>query len=95
MKRVIGDNGFIINGLNAYDKLGLSVSGAGAINGDRKSDIIIGALGETNSGMAYVIFGGVAFGSTFNSDTMEGDNGFVINGLNEDDSLGYSAVQGW
>ena len=53
-----GDNGFIINGINAGDYSGTSVSGVGDINGDGISDILIGANGARNTaGQSYVIFG--------------------------------------
>ena len=38
-----GSNGFVINGVDAYDSFGYSVSGAGDINGDGVDDLIIGA----------------------------------------------------
>lgn len=54
--------GFIIQGDTAGDQLGFQVSGAGDINGDGISDLIVGATqgddGGLNAGEAYVIFGG-------------------------------------
>ena len=41
-----GTNGFIINGIDAYDNSGTSVSSAGDVNGDGIDDIIIGADGR-------------------------------------------------
>ena len=38
-----GANGFVINGIDAYDYSGYSVSSAGDINNDGYDDIIIGA----------------------------------------------------
>ena len=38
-----GSNGFVINGIDAGDFSGSSVSSAGDINGDGKDDLIIGA----------------------------------------------------
>ncbi len=53
--------GLVINGINAYDGSGGSVSNAGDINGDGIDDLIIGAVGgDPNanlSGETYVIFG--------------------------------------
>ena len=38
-----GSNGFAIEGLNAGDSLGYSVSTAGDINGDGTADLVLGA----------------------------------------------------
>ena len=38
-----GLNGFVVNGIDSNDFAGLSVSGAGDINGDGVDDLIIGA----------------------------------------------------
>ncbi len=38
-----GSNGFVLNGIDEYDRSGRSVSGAGDINGDGIDDLIIGA----------------------------------------------------
>lgn len=57
-----GINGLRIDGANAVDGLGKSVSNAGDVNGDGFSDLIIGAAGADpngkNSGSSYVLFGG-------------------------------------
>jgi Ca2+-binding RTX toxin-like protein len=57
-----GLNGFTINGINADDNSGISVSNAGDINGDGIDDLIIGALaaspnGNGSAGQSYVIYG--------------------------------------
>ncbi|QFS45768.1 beta strand repeat-containing protein [Nostoc sphaeroides] len=90
-----GTSGFAINGINQYDSLGNSVSSAGDINGDGLDDLIIGAPfaspNGTNSGQSYVVFGSKeSFAAQFNLSTLNGTNGFTINGINEDDSLGNS-----
>ena len=56
-----GTNGFVINGIDASDSSGFSVSAAGDVNGDGVDDIIIGALfadpnGNTSAGESYVVF---------------------------------------
>ncbi|MEH2015381.1 beta strand repeat-containing protein [Nostoc sp.] len=72
-----GSNGFAINGINAYDRSGNSVSSTGDINGDGIDDLIIG----TGSGQSYVVFGSKGgFGAQFNLSTLNGSNGFAING---------------
>ncbi|MEH2273586.1 MAG: hypothetical protein V7K40_01820 [Nostoc sp.] len=72
-----GSNGFAINGINAYDRSGISVSRTGDINNDGIDDLIIGTL----SGQSYVVFGSKGgFGAQFNLSTLNGSNGFAING---------------
>ncbi|WP_373525547.1 Ig-like domain-containing protein, partial [Nostoc sp.] len=52
------NNGFIINGINADDVSGISVSAAGDINGDGFDDLLVGASGAASgAGQGYVIFG--------------------------------------
>ena len=38
-----GSNGFVLNGIDAGDSSGVSVSSAGDVNGDGIDDLIIGA----------------------------------------------------
>lgn len=92
-----GSNGFAIDGLANGDDLGFSVSSAGDLNGDGFEDLVIGALGadgngKQNAGQTYVIFGKAGgFSSRFNLSTLNGSNGFTINGLAANDNLGQSA----
>ncbi|WP_392533638.1 beta strand repeat-containing protein [Nostoc sp. C117] len=90
-----GTNGFTINGINRYDESGVSVSSAGDINGDGISDLIIGAFGADSnsekSGQSYVVFGSKGdFDAQFNLSTLNGTNGFAINGINKYDFSGHS-----
>ena len=90
-----GTNGFRIPGIGSNDYAGRSVSNAGDINGDGFADIIVGAPYNTtttgNPGESYVIFGkDTAFSSTFNPATLNGSNGFRIDGITASDSFGYS-----
>jgi hypothetical protein len=57
-----GSNGFRLDGIDAGDFSGRSVSAAGDINGDGVADLVIGAPGagangQQDSGSAYVVFG--------------------------------------
>ena len=45
-----GTNGFQINGIDAYDYFGRSVSSAGDVNGDGYDDLIVGAYGGDPNG---------------------------------------------
>ncbi|MBX9258234.1 FG-GAP repeat protein [Desmonostoc muscorum CCALA 125] len=91
-----GSNGFVINGIDAEDFSGISVSSAGDINGDGIDDLIIGAPGadpngQYNAGESYVVFGSNSgFGASLNLSTLNGSNGFVINGIDADDRSGRS-----
>jgi hypothetical protein len=91
-----GTNGFVINGIDSYDRSGESVSGAGDVNGDGIADLIIGAFvanpnGNIRAGESYVVFGSSAgFSSSLELSTLDGTNGFVINGIDTDDRSGYS-----
>jgi hypothetical protein len=81
-----GQNGFVINGVNADDSSGISVSGAGDINGDGNDDLIIAATGAdfggtSEVGISYLVFGSnQGFSSTLELAVLNGQNGFVING---------------
>ena len=92
-----GSNGFFLNGIDMQERSGSVVSSAGDINKDGFDDIIIGASSAdlndlTDVGRAYVVFGGPGVGVTgsFNLSSLNGENGFVMNGGNEFDHLSNS-----
>jgi len=78
-----GSNGFRINGLVARDGLGASVSNAGDVNGDGIGDFILTSPGAFNiSGQSHVIYGNRSgFGSSFNLSSLDGSNGFTVDGF--------------
>ena len=91
-----GSNGFIINGIDSGDSSGVSVSGAGDVNGDGVDDLIIGAFaadpnGNSNAGESYVVFGDRGgFNAVLYLSTLDGNNGFVLNGVSDTDISGFS-----
>jgi len=90
-----GSLGFVINGIAVGDFSGYSVSSAGDVNGDGFDDLIIGAFGAPNgarTGESYVVFGKADWSSSPNLElsTLDGSNGFVINGINSGDESGRS-----
>jgi hypothetical protein len=91
-----GNNGFVIEGVEAFDLLGSSVSTAGDFNGDGKDDLVVGARFATRgnrvqTGTAYVIFGQASgWPANFNLTTLNGKNGFVMEGVAGDNRFGTS-----
>ncbi len=93
-----GNNGFELIAASSNDSLGVSVSSAGDVNGDGMDDLIIGAYfvgnnGNNFSGSSYVLFGQPTFASSINVSSLNGNNGFVINGVAANDYSG-NAVSG-
>lgn len=92
-----GSNGFVVNGANAFDRSGMSVSSAGDFNGDGYSDVIIGAdgadpNGRRTAGASYIVFGGVNVGNTgsINLSSLSDTTGLVINGVQSSNRSGFS-----
>ncbi|MCP2671093.1 hypothetical protein NHF40_09180 [Maricaulaceae bacterium EIL42A08] len=93
--------GFIIQGDEAQDAAGVSVSSAGDVNGDGYDDLIVGAyLGDddgSNAGEAYVVFGSAAgFGvdvsgrQVIDLTSLSAAEGFIIQGDAAGDEAGWS-----
>ncbi|MFN6476721.1 hypothetical protein [Nostoc sp. DedQUE07] len=93
-----GTNGFLINGIAVGDNSeGISIRNAGDINNDGIDDLIIGAPaakpnGIRNAGQSYVVFGerNLGSGGIFNLAFLNGNNGFIINGIAANDFSGKS-----
>ncbi len=87
-----GTGGFVINGIDLDDHSGVSVSGAGDVNGDGLADLIVGAHsadpgGNFFAGESYVVFGKAGTTPVNLSDVAAdiGGHGFVINGIDPSD----------
>lgn len=86
-----GTNGFRMDGTTAGDQLGTAIA-AGDINGDGKTDLLMGAYGRnSNDGAIYVLFGGSGpktGASTWSANwtsppalaSLNGTNGFRVDG---------------
>lgn len=90
-----GTNGFAINGVGDGDRAGVSVGGAGDVNGDGFSDVIVGAdfaRGTNHLGAAYVVFGGANGGiaGTVSLSGLTGPNGFAMTSILKNSGTGSS-----
>ena len=90
-----GVNGFKLDGENNHDGSGFPARTAGDVNGDGYVDLLIGASGYTKGtckGRSYVVFGGPGVGSSGNIllSSLNGVNGFKLDGENNYDYSGYS-----
>lgn len=89
-----GTKGFLLYDLkkptNANN--GWSVSGAGDVNGDGIDDILIGAPSANNdAGHTCVVFGSKEpWPKVIDLSSLNGSNGFIINGIHPGDGSGYS-----
>ena len=92
-----GNDGFVLNGVGVGDRSGYAVSSAGDINGDGLDDLLIGAVGadlngDGYAGQSYVVFGGMSIGGngSIELSSLDGSNGFVLNGIDSFDWSGRS-----
>ncbi|MTJ06600.1 DUF4114 domain-containing protein [Anabaena sp. UHCC 0204] len=91
LSQLNGNNGFAINGIAPFNNFGWSVSDLKDVNDDGIDDIIIGAPFANSKGQAYVVYGSkTPFSPTFDISSLNGENGFVIDGLSIDKELGFS-----
>jgi hypothetical protein len=94
-----GSNGFTITSIDNFNSF--SVSNAGDINNDGIDDLIIGKYeadpkGKENAGQSYVVFGGKNVGNdgNLNVSSLNGTNGFAINGIAAGNESGFSVSNG-
>jgi FG-GAP repeat protein/hemolysin type calcium-binding protein len=93
------DVGVLIKGAAAGDLAGISVAGAGDVNGDGFADLLIGAIfadaNDVNPGAAYLLFGKASGWSTITLDdsSLPSSVGVLIRGATAADQAG-AAVAG-
>jgi hypothetical protein len=92
-----GSNGFRLDGVANSDFTGASVNSAGDINGDGVSDILIGApnadANGANAGAAFVVFGSASgFASHIELNSLDGHNGFRLDGVAAGDASGRAVA---
>lgn len=93
-----GTNGFRIDGIGIGDESGISVAGAGDINGDGFDDLIIGAsdarsIGGIWAGETYIVFGHAGgFGASLDLESLDGANGFWLAGIDDSGHSGRSVA---
>jgi len=90
-----GSDGFRLDGAATDDRSGVSVSAAGDANGDGLGDLIVGARyadpNGSNSGSSYVVYGqSTPFAATLALASLNGSNGFRLDGVAADD---YSGIR--
>jgi hypothetical protein len=90
-----GSNGLALTSPAAGDVLGSSVAGLHDINGDGLGEVIFGApgadFGVVDSGGAYVVFGrSSGLPANFALSSLNGSNGFRIQGVTADDFAGQT-----
>jgi hypothetical protein len=83
-------------GAAANDNLGVSVAGAGDVNGDGYADLIVGASGSNSTGRAYVYYGGPGADAipdlTLNGAAASDNFGFSVAGAGDVNGDGFADV---
>ena len=96
-----GTSGFVIVPQAIDDYLGISVSGAGDLNGDGLADIVLGAPGSRGSiavpfrtaGKAHVVFGTPSPPAELDLAQLDGTNGFTLHPTDgQNIGLGYGVA---
>jgi len=97
LSKLNGTDGFKLTGADLGTEAGHSVAYVGDINGDGYDDIVVGAplagnvVSTTEPGAAYVVYGhSGSFASEVNLGTLDGSNGFTLEGRANYNHAGWS-----
>lgn len=90
-----GTIGFAARGIDPLHIAGRAVAGLGDVNGDGIDDVAIGDhhYGDGRPGRVHVVFGragGAPWPADFELSTLDGTNGFAIDGISRGDNAGYA-----
>jgi hypothetical protein len=91
-----GTNGFVMEGLAAFDGTGRSVAGAGDVNGDGFDDILVGARyadpgAAGGEGKVYLVYGHAGpFDASLDLSALDPDRGCTLVGTRTDGYAGFS-----
>ena len=91
-----GSDGFRIDGVGGIDRLGEAVASASDVNGDGFDDLFVSAPfanpGSADEGSSYLVFGAASFSATFLLSTLNGSNGFRLDGVTTGDQSGEAVT---
>lgn len=97
-----GTDGFALHGDQRSGFAGYAVANAGDINGDGIDDIAVGAYGgdpggADYAGQSFVVFGRDTasegdFSASLSLSALDGSDGFVFNGLDDDDRSAFAVA---
>jgi hypothetical protein len=88
-----GTDGFKLTGVGTGSDTGYDVAGLGDFNHDGFDDIAISAVDYDSHGRVYVVFGkATPWAANLNLSTLNGTNGFSMDGALSEDNFGYSVA---
>ncbi|RFO96304.1 hypothetical protein DIC66_13405 [Rhodoferax lacus] len=93
----VGSGGFLIPALSAGDGSGWAISGAGDLNGDGLSDLLVSTPftnANAEAGRSYVVYGKATTNAVDLNAVANGVGGFVINGISTLDRSGFKLSSG-
>ena len=96
LSQLDGRDGFRLTATRPMTSAAIRSAGAGDFNGDGIDDLVIGAPGwgfSSGTGQSYVVFGSAGgFDASLDLATLDGTNGFRLDGIAAGDRSGYSVA---